>query len=368
MPEVTSNSMSKDVQWQRFTYTLLWVLVVSLSLTYLFIIIIDPFDNLPLSPNFKRVQVKRSERDFKPALARRPQYDSVVIGTSTAMLLHPERLSEVFNAHFTTLTMPLASPYEQDRLLALFQLYHPAPRYVIMGVDYFWCEQKSLPKQMGFTVGQPMRDWMYDENRWNNWPSLNSNMLKYSRRQLQKLLGSGLDSAAYDGYYDFTVDDYGPYDQNRALVHIYGQQQPIPRPGDFNPERLDAMSKQKQAYPEVDRLNKLLATLPTETVKLLVFPPYHWYRLFQMNKDTLQSLASCKHRIAELGEQLENYYVLDFMRLSSISLKDSHYWDSQHYNTEIAKSLEMMMSNAVLHGRRQDDYFTYLWPQLPLQN
>ena len=368
MPKVTINSIHKDLQWRGFTCTLLWVLVVTLTLIYLFIIVIDPLDNLPLSPDFTRVQVKRSDRDFKPTLARRPQYDSVVIGTSSSMLLHPWRLSEVFDAHFTTLAMPLASPYEQDRLLDLFQLHHPAPRYVLMGVDYFWCEQKSLPKQMGFTVGQPTRDWLYDENHWNNWPSLNSEMLKYSRRQVQSLLGSGRDSAAHDGYFDFTVDDYGPYDMNRALVHIYGQQQPIPRPESFTPEEMDSVSGQERKFPEVERLGELMASLPTETIKLVVFPPYHWYRLFQMNEDSLQGLTSCKHRIAELGEQLENYYVLDFMRLSPVSLKDSNYWDSQHYNTEVAKSLEAMMADAVLYGRRLDDYYTYLWPQFPSQN
>ena len=360
--------MPKEMQWRRFTYTLLWVLVMALGLTYLFIIVIDPFDNLPLSPDLTRVQVKGSDRDFKPTLARRPQYDSVVIGSSSTMLLHPGRLSEVFDAHFTTLSMPSASPYEQNRLLTLFQHHHPAPRYVLIGVDHFWCEQESLPKQMGFTVGQPMRDWLYDENRWNNWPGLTSKMLKYTRRQVQSLLGSDQDPAAHEGYYNFTVEDYGSYDLNRALKHIYGQQQPIPRLEDFNPEQMDFVSGQEWVFPEVERLSERLATLPLETVKLVILPPYHWYRLFQMDEESLNRLAACKHSIAALGEQLDNYHVLDFMRLSPISIEDSNYWDSQHYNIEVAKSLEIMMADAVLRQRRMDNYYTYLWPLLPRQN
>jgi hypothetical protein len=118
----------------------------------------------------------------------------------------------------------------------------------------------------------------------------------------------------------------------------------------------------------VQRLSDQLATLPPETVKLVLFPPYHWYRLFQMNTESLNRLTACKQRIASLGEQLDNYHVLDFMRLSPISIEDSNYWDAQHYNTEVAEALEIMMSDAVLHGRRQDDYYTYLWPSLSLQN
>ena len=368
MSEVTSNSNPKNAQWQRFTYTLLSVMMMALALSYLFIIIIDPFDNLLLSPDLKRVQVKGIDRDFKPSLARRPQYDSVVIGSSSSMLLHPGRLSKAFGARFTTLAMPAASPYEQDRLLALFHRHHPAPRYVIMGVDRFWCELKSVPKQIGYTVGQPMRDWLYDENRWNNWPGLTSKMLKYTRRQVQSLLDPNPDPSARDGYYNFTVEDYGSYDLNRARNNIYGQQQPILRPKHFKLVNLDTVSGQGSMFPEVERLGNRLAALPSETVKLVLFPPYHWYRLFQMGKDSQYRLAECKLRIAALGERLDNYHVLDFMRLSPISIEDSHYWDREHYNTEIAKSMEIMISDAVLRGRRLDDYYTYLWPPLPHQN
>lgn len=359
MPEVKINSIPENPQWRRFTYTLLTLMVMTLTLTYLFIIVIDPFDNLPLSPRFKRVQVRGTDRDFKPTLARRPQYDSVVIGSSSSMLLHPERLSEAFDAHFTTLTLLGASPYEQTRLLALFHHHHPAPRYVLIGIDHFWCAQKSLPKQLGYAVGQPMRGNLYDENHWNNWPGLNSKILKYTRRQAKVLLGGDHDPAAHEGYYDFTIDN-GPYDLNRALNHIYGQQEPVPRPKDFNPEELDFVSGQDWTFPEVERLSEQLVALPPETVKLVLFPPYHWYYLFQMDKERLKRIAMCKHSIAALGEQLDNYHVLDFMRLSPISVKDSNYWDPEHYNTEIARTLEIMISDAVLRGRRQDDFYTYL--------
>ena len=368
MSEVNSNSIPKNAQWRRFTYTLLWVIVMVLSLLYLFIIVVDPFDNLPLSPNFMRVQVKGIDRDFKPSLARRPQYDSVIIGSSSSMLLHPGHLNEAFDAHFVTLSMPAASPYEQSRLLALFHHHHPAPRYVLMGVDHFWCGKKPVPKQFGFTVGQPMRDWMYDENRWNNWPSLNSQMLKYSRRQVQSLLNPNLEPAARDGYYNFTAEGHAPYDLDRQRLHIYGQQQPIPLPEHFKPEELDSVSRQEEIFPDVERLGKHLTSLPPETVKLVVFPPYHWYRMFQMDKESLKRLAECKRRIAGLGERLDNFHALDFMRLSPITLEDSNYWDAEHYNTETAKSLEIMMSDAVLRGQRLNDYYTYLWSPLQRQN
>lgn len=368
MPKVSINSTPETLQWRRFTCALLMVVAIAPAVLYLFIIVIDPFDNLPFSPDFTRVQVTGTERHFKPSLARRPEYDSVIIGSSSSMLLHTGRLNELFGANFTTLSMPAASPYEQIRLLTLFHRHHPTPRYVLMAVDHFWCGQEYVPKQIGANVGHPMRDRLYDENRWNNWPGLNSQVLKYTRRQVDSLLDPNRDPAARDGYYNFTVENYDPYDLKRAQAKIYGQQQPVPLPKDFNPAEWDSINGPGWMFPEVQRLREHLASLPPETVKLVLLPPYHWYRLFEMDEEKRKRLPECKHRIAALGEQLENYYVLDFMRLNPISLEDSNYWDNQHYNTEIAKSLEIMMSDAVLHERRMDDYYTYLWPPHPSQN
>ena len=335
------NFISTAKQWQRFSYTLLSTVVITTALLYCFIITVDPFDNLPLSPNWKRVQVKGIDRDFKPSLARRPQYDSVVIGSSSSMLLHPVRLSKAFGTHFTTLAMPAASPYEQNRLLTLFHRHHPLPSYVLVGVDQFWCTLKPLAKQIGTNVGQPMRDRLYDENHWNNWPALNSQMLKYTRRQMRSLLAPNQKPGAHDGYYNFTVENYGSYDLNRARLNIYGQQ-PIPSKKHFKLIDQNTVSIQGRVFPEVERLGEHLAKLPPETVKLAFLPPYHWFRLYQMDKSNQNRLAECKQRIAALGEKLDNYYVLDFMRLSPISQEDSNYWDREHYNTKIAKSLEIM--------------------------
>ena len=352
---------STSAQWRSFSCTLLLVVTLATGLLYLFILIIDPFDNFPLSPDWTRIQVFGSFRFYKPALARRPEYDGIVLGSSSIMLLNPARLNEAFDARFATLAMPAASPYEQRRLLALYQRHHSDPRYIIMGIDHYWCEGQPLPKQMGANVGQPMPDWLYDENRWNDWPGLNSQVLKYARRQLEALM-KPREAGAHDGYYEFTTKDYGVYDLDRARQYIYGDQTPLPRPEQFEEILTDTYDEQGGPFPEIDRLADSLASLPPGTAKLVVFPPYHWYRVLKMDSEYQHRLAECKARVAKIGEQLENFYVLDFMRLSPITLEDSHYWDHDHYNTAIAQALENYIADAVLKGRRQDDYFTYLWP------
>ena len=363
MSQDSAEAGSTSAQWRSFSCILLLVVTLATGLLYLFILIliIDPFDNFPLSPDWTRIQVSGSERFYKPALARRPEYNGIVLGSSSIMLLHPERLNKAFDARFATLAMPAASPYEQRRLLALYQRHHLAPRYIIMGIDHYWCEEKPLPKQMGANVGQPMLDWLYDENRWNDWPSLNSQVLKYARRQLEALM-KPREAGTHDGYYEFTTKDYGGYDLDRARQYIYGDQTPLPRPEQFEEILTDTFDEQGRAFPEIELLGKNLAGLPEETAKLVVFPPYHWYRVLKMGGEYQQRLAECKARVAKLGEQLENFYVLDFMRLSPITLEDSHYWDREHYNTGIAQALERYIADAVLKGRRQDDYFNYLWP------
>ncbi len=367
MPEVSVKPKSEAMQWRSFTCTLLLAAAMFPALLYLYIVVVDPYDNLPMSPNWIRFQVSGTNRSFKPSLARRPQYDSAVIGSSSTMLLHPGRLGKTFKANLATLAMPAASPYEQIRLLELFHRHHPAPRFILVGLDDFWCEVNSVPKQLGANVGQPMRDWLYDDNQWNNWPPLNSQVLKYTQRQLKALMNPDQDPAAYDGYYNFTVENYGSYDLNRARTKIYGQPKPVPRPQSFKTVNPDSAGRRERLFPDVERLSDSLASLPLETVKMVVLPPYHWYRQFQKGEESLERLADCKRRIGALAERLDNFHVLDFMRLSPITLEDSHYWDGEHYNNKIARSLELMITDAVLHGRTKDDYYHYWRTTKPLK-
>ena len=356
-----------DTPWRGFTYTLLFTAAAILAVLYLYIVIVDPYDNLPLSPDWERLQVTGSHRYFKPSVARRSEYDGVVIGASTSMMLHPGRLGKALDARFANLAMPAASPFEQLRLLQLFHDHHPAPRYILVGLDRNWCVTEKIPKQMDVNLGRPNPDWLYDENHWNDWPDLSPDVLKHARRQAGALLDPDEDPAARDGYYNFTIKSYGPYDLQRARANIYRGLQPLPRPQDAPPLAIDPATRQGWAFPDLVRLQEALDRLPMETVKLMFFTPFHWYEQAQPGTRNQAEMTECKRRVTAIGARVRNYFAVDFMRRTPITLVDSNYWDGVHFTGEIAESVEGMLVNVIKGERADNENYVHLaLPTVPL--
>src|ERR1700761_3211119 len=112
----SSTSSSDPALWRRFARVVLGSPVAAFALVYLFIVVVDPWGMLPLSPPFPRVPVSTNARYAFPALAISPRFDAVVVGTSTSRLLPPALLDPLFHARFANLAMNAATPYEQTRL------------------------------------------------------------------------------------------------------------------------------------------------------------------------------------------------------------------------------------------------------------
>jgi hypothetical protein len=360
MSKTSGQDEKTDTQWRRFTYTLLLASGAIPAVLYLFIVIVDPYDNLPVSPDWERLQITGSHRHYKPSVARRSEYEGVVIGASTSMMLHPGRLGKALDARFANLAMPAASPFEQLRLLRLYRDHHPTPRYVFVGLDPVYCDPDGAGKQLGANKGRPDPYWLYDENHWNDWPGLTPESLKHARRQARALLQPDEDPAARDGYYNFTIKSYGPYDLQHARKNIYKGLHPLPKPQNAPSVNIDPATRQGWLFPDLIQLQKALEQLPVETVKLVFFTPLHWYQQAQPGTQEQVEMAECKHRVAAFADRLKNYYALDFMRRTPITLEDSNYWDGMHFTTEIARSLEDILANVIKGVQGDKENYTHL--------
>ena len=114
------------------------VAVGAVAAVYAFVVLVDPWDTLPLSPPAPRVPISSNARYSFPALARSQRFDSIVLGTSTARLLQPAQLDGPFGAHFANLAMNSATAWEQTQLLRVFLRAHTNPRAVLIGLDQQW--------------------------------------------------------------------------------------------------------------------------------------------------------------------------------------------------------------------------------------
>ena len=203
--------------------------VLAVVAIYAFVVLVDPFDTLPLSPPADRVPVATNARFAFPSLARSDRFDSAIFGTSTSRLLRPVVLNAAFGARFANLSMNAATAYEQSRLMAVFRTAHPAARVVMVGLDISYCmpgeaEQKFTPR--------PFPAWMYDGSRWRGYGEMfNLYAVQEAGQEFGILLGIKRQVYGSDGYTSFVPpdSDYDPArvahaSARRSGIHPAGRQ------------------------------------------------------------------------------------------------------------------------------------------------
>ena len=88
---MSSSTSSSD--WRRFFRLAAGTAVLAVAVIYAFVVLVDPFDTLPLSPPADRVPEASNARFAFPSLARSDKFDSAIFGTSTSRLLRPAVLN-----------------------------------------------------------------------------------------------------------------------------------------------------------------------------------------------------------------------------------------------------------------------------------
>jgi hypothetical protein len=307
---------------------------------YLLILIIDPYDSVFFSPRWTRYPVRGDHRHWNAMLVRQPGFDSAVIGTSSAMLLKPSQLNEAFSGSFVNLSMPAATPFEQLRLLELFQHYHPRIGTVVFGLDSLWCHPDGGRQFTNDTLRRAFPAWLYDTVTWNDLPPFNKTTLKAAYDQARALLGIFVRYQRWvDGYEDLTKTLHKTNDPEAVRKRIYESA----KEGILwrNPGH-----SLLPTYPDLDRLGAALGRLPATTLKILFFSPYHHFHLPQPGSEQEALWNGCKEKAAGLADRVDNLVVVDFMMRSPITNDDSHYIDGYHYTTAIASRVMHLLREA----------------------
>ena len=329
----TSSSISSsdpNRTWRRFAAWLGATLGAGLAALYGFVVLVDPWDTLPLSPQASRVPISTNARFSFPALARSPRFDAVILGTSTARLLQPAQLDAPFQARFANLAMNSATAYEQSRLLEVFLRAHPRPRAVVIGLDASWCG----PAPERYTP-RPFPEWMYGPNRWAGYREmLTPYAVQEAANQFAVMAGWKRRRYGLDGYTSFVPDD-AAYDRGRVAAAF---------------ERWPPVDQQlagaaPPALPAMAMLAGLLRTLPPVTQAVLFFPPNHISQHGEPGSAAAAEWAACKAEAARIAVET-GATVLDFMVASPITTDRDNYWDPLHYRTAVAGRVATALAGA----------------------
>ena len=329
-------------EWRGFLRVALGsALAIGLAL-YAFIVVIDPWNTLPLSPPLPRVPVTSNARFVFPALARSAQFDSAIFGTSTSRLLRPALLDRALGARFANLAMNSATSWEQYRLLRVFARAHPHPRVVMIGLDAMWCQTRALYQQKTF---RRFPAWMYRRDRWPGYLHIfNAFALQEAVSEAATMAGLKPRIYGLDGYTDFTPPERD-WNAARARAHIDARAD------------IDFMSdgtKPPHVFPAHPLLARALASLPGQTRKVLFFVPYELAHQGTPGSADAAVWAECKRRIARIASSVPDTVLADFMIRSPITDNWRNYWDPMHYRHPIADRLARDLALAA-HGEAAPD-------------
>ena len=352
---VNSSTFSSDTDWRKFIKVFSITFAVITAAGYLFILVMDPYDSLPVSFDFNRGPLSSDQRFFNPGLARRHQFDSAVIGTSTLKLLNPQELNPIFQSNFVNLSMNAASVFEQEAIFNVFVTAHPNPKVVIFGIDDVYYRKENYAKHIGGVKPEHFPEWMYDENPFNDWLPYNWRTLKHAFGQFYRVTGLKTYSFRTDGYQDFTPGKEA-YDIDQARRNIYGSTTPIRKQPVASPLVLSAAQLKSFEFPALAHLKRMLARLPDETLKIVMMAPFHIY--YQEPPGTLGAAKwnELKRRVAELTCRHANAVFLDFMIASAITDRDENYLDGVHFTVETATKIDAAIGRGVF-STDPDPYF-----------
>jgi hypothetical protein len=344
MSSFISNS-DTPARWRRFFRLTVITAAGTGCLIYAFVVLIDPWGSLPLSLPLERAPVTSNQRFAYPAIARSPQFDSAVFGTSTSRLLRPAGLDPAFGARFANLAMNDATAYEISRLLLVFAEAHPAANVVMIGLDAPWCATGGSLQKL---TPRPFPEWMYGSNRWSGYASVfNLFAVQEAGKEFGVLTGLKREDMGRDGYTRFVPPD-DQYDPVRAASHLRAAETRAP-------PRDGAEPPATWHFPALDLLRDDLAALPAEARKILFFVPYN--RVLLSAPGTIGELIwnECKLQVAALARATPGGVAVDFMLTSPITTADDNYWDPLHYRVTVAARLESDLA-AAAQGEESPDY------------
>jgi len=323
--------------WRRFLVTLASAFAVFALACYGFILVMDPYQNVPFSPALPRAPVSQNQRYAYPALARDARFDSAIVGTSMVRLLKPARLDALLDARFVNLAMNSATAYEQVQMNALFLRHHPAPKVMLYALDDSWCRATAAPERYTF---RDFPEFMFDENPWNDLPYLfNDKALENAVRMLELVRGKRRPKYGPDGYFDFTRD-FGAYDLARTRQRIYGSTTlpPMPPTVDLEPAAEDV-----PRMANLELLPALLEAAPPTTHVVLLMPPMHVWHVH----GNAAAYRECKRQALAVASHRTGTFVLDYLLDGPITREDRNYWDAIHYDDPIAERIERDVAAAV---------------------
>jgi hypothetical protein len=248
LPITNSDS---SIEWTRWLTGCVGTLGISALLLFAFMIVIDPYD----SGKFGLLGIEgvndRNTHTAGASRARDVNFDSAIIGNSTAHLLDPVELSRATGLRFVQLALTGASPRVEFTMLDFFLRHHPRVGALVVVTDPSWCAHAQSPPE-AFPY------WLYGKStlvyaaRLISWPAIEHAFQRLS-------IGLGL-RKRMDPTGAFNYEDIWPPGE---FHEVNGPKDPPPA----------ATIAGRDIFPEVSLLDDVIKKLPVNVAVVLAVPP-----------------------------------------------------------------------------------------------
>lgn len=255
--------------WRSFVWIGVGGSAAILILLAAFILLMNPYGNLPSLLFTAHAITDINQRFQFPALIRSKRYDSAVIGASDSRLLRPVALERVFGGSIVNLAINAGQAYEQYRLTDLFMREVQHPRTLLIGLDHVWCDEDADTVRI---TSRGFPEWMYDDNRWNDFAyMLNANAVEISGRRLGVALG--VNEARFPAGYEVFTPPESAYDPVKVRGKLWRDAQPHPIEAIVPAYVPTSAERESWDFPALVWLDEIMNRFPGRVV--LAFMPLH---------------------------------------------------------------------------------------------
>jgi hypothetical protein len=313
----TTNS-DDAIGWTRSLVACLGALGISALLLFVLVLLIDPYDSGRGWLGIDGVD----DTDTHTAVvsrARDAQFDSAVIGNSTAQMLDPGELSRAIGRRFVQLYVVGGSPREELVVLDFFLRYHPRVGALVFVTDPSWCAHVREPLPPG-----PFPYWLFENSSFGYALRL---LTRQAIEHAFQRLAIGLDLRKrndQDGFYSY--EDIWPP----------GVFRDINRPRDPAPA---ATASGREIFPEISLLDAAIKKLPGQVPVILVVPPTYYTTIAQPSTVAGAEREACNAALARIVAGRAHSNFINYRIDNAVTRDIANFADFIHYHANVAAKM-----------------------------
>jgi hypothetical protein len=329
LPDSAISTSDETSDWSRCLRACLVTLAICAFLLFTFVIAVDPYDSGKFGFFGINGVADRNTVTANASRARDANFDSAIIGNSTALLINPTALSQATGLRFVQLSVVGGSPREELTVLDYFLRQHTDVGALVIGADPSWCahEQNNKPRTFPY--------WLYGKSRFVYAGALFSGAaIEHAVQRVQIGLGKHQRS---DPTGTFDSEDTWPIGEFRDMN----------RPADPLPAVSAAL---RDVFPWVSKLDAVIKQLPNEIPVVVLVPPTLASTVAQPGTPEAADREACNAALKHIVAVRPHSNFINYRVANALTRDRANFIDYIHYRSNIAEKIAAGITASLRDG------------------